>query len=242
MKISFFYPCHNEEANIEKLIEQTYQFAQNRAKDKIEKFEIIAVDDGSQDRTAEIVNGLSKKYPEVRLVQHPKNKGYGAALITGFRSAKYEYIFYTDGDGQFVIEELAKHLDKINSGTVLSGYRADRKDPLMRKINAFVFNVAYNIFFLNTFRDIDCSFKVYPRWAIEKINMRCTGALIDGEMLVKSKRLGLKVVQFPVEHLPRLHGIQSGAKLKVILKAMREFIFLWFHIKTWTVTTFRRVI
>ncbi len=236
MKISFFYPCHNEEKNIEKLIEQTYQFAKNH----FEKFEIIVVDDGSKDRTAEIVTGLTKKYSEVRLIQHPKNKGYGAALITGFHAAKYEYIFYTDGDGQFVIDELAKHLDKINSGTVLSGYRADRKDPLVRKINAFVFNIAYNIFFLNTIRDIDCSFKVYPRWVIEKINMRCTGALIDGEMLVKSKRLGLKVVQFPVEHLPRLHGIQSGAKLKVILKAMREFIFLWFHIKTWTVTTFRR--
>lgn len=238
MKISFFYPCHNEEKNIEKLVEETYRFAKNH----FEKFEIIVVDDGSKDRTAEIATKLIQKYPEVRLIQHPKNKGYGAALITGFHAAKYEYIFYTDGDGQFVIDELAKHLDKINSGTVLSGYRADRKDPLMRKINAFIFNVAYNIFFLNTFRDIDCSFKVYPRWVIEKINMRCTGALIDGEMLVKSKRLGLKVVQFPVEHLPRVHGIQSGAKLKVILKAMREFIFLWFHIKTWTVLTFRRVI
>jgi glycosyltransferase involved in cell wall biosynthesis len=229
MKLTFFFPCYNEERNISQLVDTAFAFAKRHCSE----FEILIINDGSRDGTAEKARILEKKYPEVKLINHETNKGYGAALITGFASATKDYIFYTDGDGQFDLDELAKHLPKVSENVILSGYRFPRKDPFNRIMNAWIFNRFFNIFFLNTLRDIDCSFKIYPRKWIQKINPQCRGALIDGEMLIKGKRIGLKIIQFPVRHLSRVHGEQTGAKKEVILKAMKEFLWLWFHLFFW---------
>lgn len=225
-ELSIFFPCYNEEANIRALLNKTHQFCKRH----INRFEILVVNDGSKDKTAQIVKEMCVLFPEIRLINHEKNLGYGAALISGFRQATLEYVFYTDGDGQFEIDELADLLPKLNPKTVFSGYRAHRKDPFFRKLNATIFNLAFNVFFMNLIRDIDCSFKIYPKWFLDQTDLWSQGALIDGEMLIKSKRKGLKIEQFPVKHYPRVHGAQTGAKLKVIFRAMLEFLKLWFRL------------
>ena len=200
--VSFFFPCYNEDSTVAKLIEKTDSFA----REYFDDYEILIINDGSSDKTKEIAERYQSQNPRVRLVNHLQNMGYGAALKTGFREAKKDYIFYTDGDMQFDVKELKPHLNKINSDTVLSGYRAQRRDTATRKLSAKIFNLVVLTFFGLNVRDIDCAFKVYPKEIVDKMDLKSEGAMIDAEMLVKSKHLGKKIEQF--SHFPYLFYVK----------------------------------
>ncbi len=229
MNISFVFPCHNEAANIKKLLGRADAFA----KDVCERYELIIVNDGSTDQTRQLVEDFIIANSHVRLISHDACRGYGEALISGFNGARHDFIFYTDGDLQFDVRELRPYLSWMNERTILSGYRQSRKDPFFRKINAGIFNAAVRICYRVSIRDIDCAFKVYPRSAVEKMQLISKGAMIDTEMLTKGGMLGLTIRQFPVTHYPRARGVQTGAKPSVILRAMKEFIVLWFKTVQW---------
>ena len=218
LSISVFFPCHNEEENVE-----TTTLAALRAIERIsDDYEVIIVNDGSKDRTGKIADRLAADHPHVRAVHNTTNLGYGGALQKGFRSASKPWVFYTDGDGQFDFDEIEKLLPLLDRYDIVSAYRLDRQDSLIRKLNAFAWTTLVNLVFFMRIRDIDCAFKIFPRELFDRIEMRSMGALIDTEVLARAKRLGYAIGQIGVHHYPRSAGVQSGANIRVILRAFRE--------------------
>jgi glycosyltransferase involved in cell wall biosynthesis len=220
--LSVFFPCYNEEANVEK----TTLAALRTCRRVCDDLEVIIVNDGSRDRTGEIAERLAAEHREVRAVHNNPNQGYGGALQRGFREATKEWVFYTDGDGQFDFEEIDKLIPLLGRYDIISGYRLDRRDPLLRKINAFGWTSLANVVFRLWLRDIDCAFKLYPRRLFQEIEMKSRSALIDTEILARAKRLGYTIGQVGVHHFPRTAGEQTGANFRVILRAFKELFVL----------------
>jgi glycosyltransferase involved in cell wall biosynthesis len=221
--LSAFMPAYNEEANIRWVAEDVL----SKLRQVTDDLELIIVNDGSKDHTGEIIDNLARDYPEIVAKHHPENRGYGAALRTGFSCCRKEYIFYTDGDGQFDAAEIASLIPLIRDADVVSAYRVDRKDPFVRKLNAWLYNVFLLIFFRLHIRDVDCAFKLYRAEFFDKVELKSDGALIDAEVLIKLKKAGARIAQVGVHHYPRLVGEQTGSKLKVILKTAREIRANW---------------
>ena len=216
--ISVFFPCHNEQDNVERVTRQ----ALDVLKDVSTDFEVIIVNDGSTYRTAEIADRLARENSNVKVIHHPVNRGYGAALQSGFHAAAKDWVFYTDGDGQFDIKELPPLLDLTDKYDIVTCYRINRQDPPLRKLNAWAWGKLVCFLFNLKIKDIDCAFKLYRREIFDKIEMHSRGALIDTEILARAQRAGYRLVQRGVHHYPRLAGRQSGANLRVILRAFKE--------------------
>ena len=226
--ISIFFPCYNEEGNVERVTRAAVAAAPKFA----EAFEIIIVDDGSSDRTGQIAKRLASEIPQVRAVQHPTNLGYGAAVRRGLQEARMEWIFFTDGDGQFYVNELPKLIDLLDRCDFAVGYRLKRADPLIRLTNAYCWGVLVRAMFGLKVRDIDCAFKLLPKSLIDAIEIRSEGALVSTELLAKARYRGLRIAEVGVHHYPRKTGEQTGAKPGVILKAFRELFKLRRHIRS----------
>lgn len=228
-ELSIFFPFYNEEANIERVVRAALEAAPNFA----DKFEIIAVNDGSRDRTGEIAERLASEFPGVvRAAHNNPNLGYGGAVARGLREAKYDWIFFTDGDGQFDIREMDKLITLLEKCDFAVGYRMKRADPLIRRTNAFCWGMLVRALFGLKVRDIDCAFKLLPRSLIDKIELRSQGALISTELLARARYRGLRIAEVGVNHYPRVAGQQTGANLRVILRAFRELFKLRRHIRS----------
>ena len=218
--LSVFYPCYNEAENIPRVVAEAMAFLPTVSDD----FEIILVNDGSADRTGEIADELAAGDPRIHAVHHETNSGYGAALQSGFRAATKELVFYTDGDGQFDIEDLADLLPLIEQYDIVNGYRKNRQDGFMRRLNAYCWGKLVQKVLGFRCRDVDSAFKLYRREIFDHIEMKSTGALIDTEILARANRAGYTLGEVPVRHKPRIAGEQTGANLKVILRAFKELM------------------
>lgn len=228
--LTVFFPAHNEEANIGPLVERTHETLSGVIND----FEILAINDGSTDRTREVLDDLEKRIPQFRGVHHEKNQGYGGAVQTGFRSATKDLIFFSDGDGQFDIREIHLFLDKIDDYDAVLGYRKDRQDPLHRKIFAKCWGMLIRILLGIRLRDLDCAFKMFRREAVQSITFETKGAMITAELLAKlNKRPGFRYLEIGVTHLPRTAGEQSGGSPKVILRAFRELFRMYGRLRSY---------
>ncbi|MHC4926795.1 MAG: glycosyltransferase family 2 protein [Planctomycetota bacterium] len=216
--LSVFFPCFNEQDMIATLTEKCLAVSASICDD----YEVIIVNDGSSDETAQRADAVAADNPHVKVVHHPENRGYGAALQSGFAAATKEYVFYTDGDGQFDVNELPKLLGLIADCDIVSGYRLNRQDGGLRKLNAFCWGKLVCFVFQMNIRDIDCAFKLYKRSIFDVIELHSTGALIDTEILARARRRGYTVKQIGVHHYPRTAGTSTGANLKVILRAFIE--------------------
>ncbi len=216
-------PAYNEEANIRWVAEDVLA----KLRQVTDDLELIIINDGSKDRTGEIIDNLEREYPEIVAKHHPENRGYGAALRTAFSNCRNEYIFYTDGDGQFDAAEISELIPLIEDADVVSAYRVDRKDPWNRLLNAWLYNTFLLVCFRLAVKDVDCAFKLYKAKFFDNIQLRSDGALIDAEVLIKLKKAGAKIVQVGVHHYPRLVGEQTGSKLKVIFKTAHEILANW---------------
>jgi glycosyltransferase involved in cell wall biosynthesis len=221
--ISVFFPCYNEAGNVRRVANQAIEVLRSIGAD----FEVIIVDDGSSDGTAELADEIASENKSVRVIHHPRNLGYGSALQSGFRAATKELVFYTDGDGQFDIREMPPLLPLTAQYDIVSCYRINRQDPLLRKLNAWCWTRLVNALFGMRVRDIDCAFKLYKRKIFDEIEMSSTGALIDTEILARATRKGYRIVQRPVHHYARTAGRQTGANIRVILRAFRELFALY---------------
>ena len=227
VSISVFFPCYNEQGNVTGMVEQTLAVLEKLNAD----FEVIIVDDGSSDDTGKIADELAGGNDRVKVVHHRTNLGYGAALQSGFKAATKELVFYTDGDGQFDIKEMPGLLDLMEQCDIVSCYRLNRQDNLVRRINAWCWTKLVCLLFGMKIRDIDCAFKLYKREIFDTFKLVSTGALIDAEVLARSVRKGYRVVQQGVHHYPRTAGAQTGANLRVILRAFKELFRLWKQIR-----------
>ncbi len=226
--LSVFFPCYNEQDNVERTIELALDCLSPLGID----FELIIVNDGSKDKTGEIANQIAAKDERIKVVHHNTNQGYGAALRSGFNAASKEYVFYTDGDGQFDIRELPPLFKYMTDYDIVSCYRIKRQDSFIRKLNAFGWTTLGRLLFRMKIKDIDCAFKLYKRRIFDDIKLQSSGALIDTEILARAKRKGYKIFQVGVHHYPRTAGQQTGAKLSVILRAFKELFALYKQIKS----------
>ena len=227
ISLSVFFPCHNEQDNIERVVQQAQEVLPTISDD----YEIIIVNDGSTDRTGAIADRLRQANSLIRTVHHPENRGYGSALQSGFRAATKEWVFYTDGDGQFDLQELPTLLTHIDNSDIVSCYRIHRQDTAMRKFNGWAWSKLVNWVFHFTIKDVDCAFKLYRREIFDHIEMHSQGALIDAEILARAVRAGYRITQCGVHHYPRTAGEQSGANLMVIFRAFKELFKLRKQIK-----------
>jgi glycosyltransferase involved in cell wall biosynthesis len=222
-RLSFFFPAHNEEANIEGLVTEALESLPPIA----ETFEIIAVNDGSRDGTLALADELTARHPGVvRAVHHPTNLGYGGALRSGFGAARFELVAFTDGDRQFRVEDIARLTERLagpDGPDVVVGYRIRRADPIVRTIYARAYRLANRVFFSLRVTDVDCACKLFRREALDGINVESEGAFFSAELLIKLRAAGRTVVEVGVPHYPRLAGSPTGAKPQVILRAVRDF-------------------
>jgi glycosyltransferase involved in cell wall biosynthesis len=165
---------------------------------------------------------------QLRVVTHDQNRGYGAALASGFDAAHKDLVFLTDGDKQFDVTELQEFLPAMDGQTdLVIGWRRNRADPLMRKANAFGWKWLVNLLFGYTARDVDCAFKLFRRQVWEGLTVHARGATFSAEFLIKSRRLGYRVKELPVSHFPRTAGSPTGARPDVIVRAFIELFQLW---------------
>lgn len=192
------------------------------------KWEIIVVNDGSTDETGEIVKRLIKKHPEISMITHTPNRGYGAALKTGLYNCQYPLIVYTDSDGQFDFSEIDKFLEKKDEADLVIGYRLCRRDPPLRIFIAKLLKIWNFIFFGLWVRDADCGFKLIKKEVVDKIGpLKTESAITETEFLARAKRAGFKIIEVPVHHYPRKEGKQTGGNIRVIFKAAKESFNLW---------------
>lgn len=221
-KISFFFPACNEEETVEELARRADKVLRELASE----YEVIIVDDGSTDQTAEIADRLADENRCIRVIHHPVNKGYGHALRSGFSAAVYDYIFYTDGDLQFDVAELSKLVPLIEDAAIVSAYKIRRMDGWERKIVSWVYNTSLKLFFGLRIIDVNCGFKLYRREVFEQITLNSTRGLIDAEILLKAKKAGFRIVQTGVTHYQRRTG-GSRYRIREIVMTMLQMVKLW---------------
>jgi glycosyltransferase involved in cell wall biosynthesis len=229
-RLSYFFPAHDEEANIEGLVAEALETLPSLA----ERFEIIAVDDGSRDATGRLADDLAARHPDlVRVVHHPTNLGYGAALRSGFAAARYELIAFTDGDRQFKVADIGRLTARSaepDAPDVVVGFRIKRADAFIRTAYARAFRLANRIFFGLRVTDVDGACKLFRRAALEDVRVESDGAFFSAELIIKLREAGHTVVEVGVPHYPRTAGAATGARPSVIVRAMRDFWRLRLHL------------
>ncbi len=216
--LSAFFPAYNEEQNVGAMVARLTEVLPRFTDDH----EIIVVNDGSADGTGRVADGLAAADPRVRVVHHPVNRGYGGALKSGFAASRKEYVFFTDGDGQFDVAEIERLLPFVPEHDVVVGYRLERAEGGLRKLNAEMWNRLVRLLFHVPVRDVDCAFKLFKRRVFDRVHLEAEGALISTEMLARSVRAGFRVTEVGVHHFERRHGKPTGANPLVIARAFYE--------------------
>ena len=219
-ELSVVLPAFNEELNIERVVRSCVAYLDTRLPDH----ELLVVNDGSRDRTGEVLDRLTAAIPTLHPQHHPQNRGYGAALRTGFAAARKRFVFYMDGDGQFDIRDLDLLLPlATDEDHIVTGYRIERRDPFIRRLNAKLFGGWLVRIMLNVrVRDLNCAFKLIPKRVLDTITLESTGALINAELYGRAVRHGFGIKEVGVHHYPREAGVQTGAHLSVILRAFYD--------------------
>ncbi len=228
VSISIFFPCYNEQDNITRTVDGAVTVFDKIGAD----FEVIIVNDGSSDATGKIADGIADRDSRVKVVHHPTNLGYGAALQSGFKAATRKIVFYSDGDGQFDIGELPPLLPLMKQYDIVSCYRLNRQDPLMRRLNGWCWTKLVCLLFGMRIRDIDCAFKLFRREIFDDFEFFSGGALIAAEILARAVRRGYRITQAGVHHYPRTAGTQTGGSPRVIFRAFKELLKLYSRIRS----------
>jgi glycosyltransferase involved in cell wall biosynthesis len=223
--LSVFFPAYNDSGTIASMVIRTVKTASELTPD----FEIIVVDDGSADGTADIADELARTYPQVRAVHHPINRDYGAALQTGFRSATKELIFYTDGDAQYDPTELADLWRRMSAEVdLVNGFKISRADPLHRIVIGRTYHYIVSVLFGLKLRDVDCDFRLMRRTIFDRINLEKTSGIICVEMMKKIQDGGFRIVEVPVHHFHRAFGRSQFFNFRRLFRTGRDLMILWF--------------
>lgn len=221
--ISAFFPVLNEEGTVRRLTEDLLKILDSRFRE----YEVIIVNDGSTDRTREIMDALCRAHPDhVKAIHHERSRGYGNALRAGFEAARGDLVFFTDGDYQFDMNDLPHVLSLIEGHDIIAGYRKGRQDPKYRLLLSRGYNLLVRMLFGLRLKDIDCSFKLFKRSALQAIAIESEGYFIDTEIMVKAKKQNLDIKEIGVRHLPRTSGA-SKVKMKHIFMTLHEITVLW---------------
>jgi glycosyltransferase involved in cell wall biosynthesis len=221
--LSFFFPALNEEDNVAPIIDEALTVLPRFADD----IEITVVDDGSSDRTGAIADERARSDPRVRVIHHGTRRGYGGAVRSGLVAATKRWIFFTDGDRQFALDDLALLIAASDGADAVVGFREKRADPARRLFVAWVYNRLISLLFGGGWRDVDCAFKLFRREVFERVpleRVRSNGAFFSPELLITLRRSGVLVRQVGVRHFPRAAHAPKGASPRVILRAIRDLL------------------
>jgi glycosyltransferase involved in cell wall biosynthesis len=223
--LSVFFPAYNDSGTIASMVIRAVQAASALTDD----YEVIVVNDGSEDATGAILDELARTYPAVRVVHHPRNIGYGGALQTGFRTSSKEFIFYTDGDAQYDPAELAVLWTGMGPEVdLVNGFKISRSDPMHRIIIGRVYHHTVSLMFGLTVRDVDCDFRLMRRTIFERIDLEKTSGVICLEMMKKIQDAGFRIVEVPVHHYHRAFGKSQFFNFRRIFKTGVDVLGLWF--------------
>jgi GT2 family glycosyltransferase len=221
--LSVVMPARNEALNIEAAILDALEAASTVTND----YEVVVVDDGSADETASIVRRLAAELgSSVRLIQHEVGLGYGPTVRRAWAEARKQWILFTDADCQFDMMDVQLLIPLADNADIVTGYRADRKDPRLRRFNAILFNVGARRVFGTRVRDVDCAFKLMRRTAIARLDLRSKSAMVNTELLYRARQQDLRIAERSVSHRPRMYGEASGGSRSVIVRAIKEFVTL----------------
>jgi uncharacterized protein YbaR (Trm112 family) len=217
--ISAVLPAYNESAVIVDIVRRTHRALQDAG---VPAFEVIVVDDGSHDETGRLVKDAATTLPEVRVVTHERNRGYGAALRSGFEAASMDLVWLLDSDGQFDPADLPRLLSAWSPGTFVAGFRVHRRDALIRKLNHDAFFSLVRLVIGHTVQDVNCAFKLFPREC--GVGLVSEGAIVSTELLLRAQRDGCRFVEVGIEHHVRLAGKATGARPTVVARAFVELV------------------
>lgn len=224
ISISAFFPCYNDAGTIASMVE----LATLTLKKITNDFEVIVVDDGSSDASREILEELATKNKNLKLVFHEKNRGYGGALISGFKNASKEFVFYTDGDFQYDVSEMLLLVKKLNGKEdIIQGYKIKRSDPWYRIVIGDIYSFGVKLLFAIEIRDVDCDFRLIRRGVFEKVKLVHNSGVITVEMVKKLQDAGFKFTEVPVSHFNRTYGRSQFFNFKRILSVLVELLELW---------------
>jgi glycosyltransferase involved in cell wall biosynthesis len=223
-QLSVFLPAYNEEENVPVVVEKILKALPGVA----DEYEVIIVNDGSQDRTGEVSEELSLAHPNVRVINHERNRGYGGALRSGFGAARYPWVAFVDSDDQFDFADIEKFLPFTQSADLILGYRLQRADSIVRRLYTFGWALIPRILLGMDARDYSCGFKLIKKSVIEAIEpLQGEEKVYQIELLVKAKRKRFRFAEVGVHHYPRVFGTQTGASLKVVSRSIREMFDLY---------------
>lgn len=223
--ISVFFPAYNDAPSIATLVERAFE----TLREHVEQFEVIVVNDGSRDATAAVLAGLEARFaPAMRVVTHQHNRGYGGALRSGFAAAQYDWVFYTDGDGQYNVAELPKLLELAGPDVALvNGYKLERNDPTHRIWIGQVYNAFARALFRIRIRDIDCDFRLIRRSVLQDLHLTSTSGTICVELVRKLELSGWRVAEVGVHHFPRYHGRSQFFRVRSLLTTLGQLLRLY---------------
>jgi glycosyltransferase involved in cell wall biosynthesis len=222
--LSVFFPAFNDEGSIAGLIHEAIDAALRITNN----YEVIVVNDGSTDGTAAVLNDLASREPRLRVIHHQDNRGYGGALRSGFESATKDLIFYTDGDGQYDVREMANLFPLMLEGVdVVNGHKIRRSDSRRRIVLGAIYKLLAKCMFGLPIRDVDCDFRLMRREAVQSLTLTSTSGVICTEMVYKLSRAGYRFAETPVHHYPRLHGQSQFFTLRRVAKTGYDFFMLW---------------
>ena len=223
--LSVFFPAYNDALSLPVLVRKTFAALEPHVAD----YEVIMVDDGSRDPTGEVLQQLCRQYsPWLRVVTHAHNRGYGGALRSGFAAAQKEFVFYTDGDGQYDVAELPRLLALVGPATgLVNGYKLERHDPRHRVWIGAIYNFCARLLFRIRIRDIDCDYRLIRRALLDKIRLTSTSGTICVELVRKLELSGCQVVEIGVHHYPRLHGRSQFFRFRSLAVTLLQLLRLW---------------
>ncbi len=222
--ISAFFPAYNDADSIGPLVRATASILPKLTHD----YEIVVVNDGSADGTGKVLRSLAAEYPFLKVIEHHVNRGYGAALITGFAHCTKDLIFYTDGDGQYDVNELPPLLEVFGDTVdVVNGYKISRSDPLHRIIIGRVYQHLMRFMFQLAIRDVDCDFRLFRRSLLTDTRLTYESGVICVEMMKKFEKRGCRIVEVPVHHYPRSHGSSQFFTFKHLTMIFGQLFAAW---------------
>jgi glycosyltransferase involved in cell wall biosynthesis len=222
--LSIFFPAYNDAGTIGSLVIAAHRTAQTLTPD----FEILVINDGSRDGTADIIDELARTYPEVRAIHHPRNRGYGGALRTGFREARKDVVFYTDGDGQYDPAELTLLWSRMADDVdLVNGYKISRSDPMHRVIIGRVYHHTVKLLFGLRVRDVDCDFRLLRRSIFDRVSLERDSGVICLEMMKKIHDAGFRIAEVPVHHYHRAFGRSQFFNFSRLLRTAVDVAALW---------------
>lgn len=224
--ISVFFPAYNDEGSIEKMVSDALQVLKKIATN----YEVIVIDDASPDRSGEIADNLAKRFKQVKVVHHKKNKGYGGALKSGFKTASKELVFYTDGDGQYDVKEIVKLAPFIEDYDLINGFKIKRSDNFGRVLFGNAYQYGTKLFFGLKIKDVDCDFRLMKRKVVDSLNLESDTGLICVEMMKKVQNKGYRIKQVGVNHYSRISGSSQFFKPKRLAKVFAGWFTLWWKL------------